>query len=129
MKTKIVAAIILLIVGLGIFYFLKEQNAKLLFSLQKQCKEEGEKTREEWVKKYFGDQFSDEPIYHYNQKLNSCLYADDYIGPTLLSGRPIAAGHIYFVLDVHSNQILLEYDSRNGQQISNEAKKKELLTQ
>jgi hypothetical protein len=114
-----------------------ENNAALL-KLKGQCQEAGAKARSEWVAKYHGETFSDEPEYAYNATLNTCLYADSYTdNETNLFAKLAGATHVEvrFVLDVYSNKTLIEYTAYDGKAISGspseatfEAEKRRLMS-
>lgn len=99
------------------------QEQETILALKSKCMKDGAMKHDEWVKNYFRETFLGDPEYAYNSKLNTCLYSQEYIGESALA--PLGGlGEIddYFVLDVYSNQVILEYTENNGKVISNISK-------
>jgi hypothetical protein len=85
--------------------------------MKERCAQAGIKVQQEWHNRYQGETFSDQPEYGYNERLNTCLYADEYWD----SGTPMVGGasrHDRFVLDVFANRILAEYTEHDGRSIT-----------
>lgn len=97
-----------------------------LISLKSKCREDGEKVRVEWKRTYYQDVFSDEPEYVYNQSLKTCLWIDEYTGPSIDSEPVVGSSvprlvsvrtHVKFILDIYTNKTLVEYTEHDGKQI------------
>ena|ERR1044071_2531572 len=87
--------------------------------MKQRCAEAGLKARHDWVARYHGETFSDSPEYSYSQRLNTCLYADEYSdigsGAALVGAK---SRRDRFVLDVFANKILAEYTEHDGHSIT-----------
>jgi hypothetical protein len=74
--------------------------------MKQRCAEAGLKARHDWLARYHGETFSDSPEYGYSERLNTCLYADEYSdrgGGAALVGA--SSRRDRFVLDVFANKI------------------------
>lgn len=97
------------------------RNDLALLQLKSKCREDGEKTRATWKTRYYQDTFSDEPQYAYSESLQTCLWLDEYRGPSFdrnASGKIIPVQtRVRFILDIYSNKPLIEYTEHGGEQI------------
>lgn len=87
--------------------------------MKERCAEVGLKARKDWVGRYHGETFSDSPEYGYSERLNTCLYADEYDdsgGGAAIVGA--SSRRDLFVLDVLANKILAEYTEHDGRSIT-----------
>jgi hypothetical protein len=86
-------------------------------ALKSKCREDGDRVRSEWIKTYFGNTFSNEPEYTYNESLKTCLWLDQYWGPSLersasavSKDKSVAVvANTRFILDVYTNKTVIEY--------------------
>jgi len=90
--------------------------------MKQRCAQAGLQARREWVTRYHGETFSDNPEYAYSEQLNTCLYADEYSDNGVSgSGAAFIAAKSRrdrFVLDVFANTILAEYTEHDGRSIT-----------
>lgn len=98
------------------------QEAQL--RMKERCAQAGLKARQGWLAKYQGETFSDTPEYGYSERLNTCLYADEYSDSGPGSGASLVGASSRqdrFVLDVFANKILAEYTEHDGRSITTES--------
>ena len=91
--------------------------------MKARCRDAGESLRREWVARYATETFSDAPEYSYCDSLKTCLYADDYIdaGNTTVNALLKAnSRRDWFIVDVYTNKVLVEYTEHDGQSITDE---------
>jgi len=89
-------------------------DAEAVLRIKTQCRAEGAKMRERWVRQYHGETFSAEPEYGYSEQLQTCLYSDSYsdVGAGLLPG--VIAREDRFVVDVYADKVVLELTLHDG---------------
>jgi hypothetical protein len=100
-----------------------------LFALKARCAEAGRATRKALVTDYhYNENLLGDAEYAYNQRLNTCLYADSYNLVGKIPAFPnTEVRHWAFVQDLSSNKILVEYeehDSKTAGPLSKEEFKK-----
>lgn len=111
-------------------------TASELFALKTRCAEAGRAARKALVTDYhYNENLLGDAEYAYNQRLNTCLYADSY---NLVGKNPAFLNtevrHWAFVQDLSSDKILVEYeehDSKTAGPLSKqefEKRKRELMS-
>ena len=87
-------------------------------SMKQQCFQAGVAARARWIQDYPSEKFSGYPQYAYNERLNTCLYADSYTDagpPGYMPGFPLVTSReVRFVADAYTNRVLVEYTDHDG---------------